>query len=169
MIRLNWQGKDSEEIPKGGYFSPLIVTSLEVVMIYVQDYDEVLRKTAGEFFVSPIQYVKDLQLWSRQKGIDLSEPSQPMKLFTEGKNLILIVQSEIQESMLEDVIRALSLRWSLKDNASNPAASLNSVKKRLAYCLLKECAKTVKGVAGDDLSEDEWAIKEMEKLGFFLE
>ena len=138
-------------------------------MIYVQDYDEVLRKAAGEFFVSPIQYVRDLQLWSRQKGVDLSEPSQPMKLITEGKNLILIAQSEIQESMLEDVIRALSLRWSLKDNASDPASSLNSVKKRLAYCLLKECAKTVKSVAGDDFLEDEWAIKEMEKLGFFLE
>lgn len=138
-------------------------------MIYVQDYDEALRKTAVEFFVSPIRYVTDLRSWSRQKGVDLSEPSQPMRLFTEGKSLILIVQSEIQESMLGDVIRALSVRWSLKDNASDPAASLNSVKKRLAYCLLKECAKTVKGVAGDDLIEDEWTIKEMEKLGFFLE
>jgi len=138
-------------------------------MIYVQDYDEVLRKTAGEFFVSPIRYVTDLQLWSRQKGVDLSEPSQPMKLITEGKNLILIAQSEIPESMLEDIIRPLSLRWSLKDNVSDPASSLNSVKKRLAYCLLKECAKTVKGVAGDDHLEDEWTIKEMEKLGFFLE
>jgi len=138
-------------------------------MIYVQDYDEVLRKAAGEFFVSPIQYVRDLQLWSRQKGVDLSEPSQPMKLITEGKNLILIAQSEIQESMMEDVIRALGVRWSVKDNVSDPAASLNSVKKRLAFCLLKECAKTVKGVAGDDHLEDEWTIKEMEKLGFFLE
>ncbi|HXX81162.1 MAG TPA: hypothetical protein VEI46_06405 [Thermodesulfovibrionales bacterium] len=139
------------------------------MMIYVQDYDEVLRKTAGEFFVSPIRYVKDLQSWSRQKGMDLSEPSQPMRLFTEGKNLILIVQSEIQESMLEDVVRALSLRWSLKDNVADPASSLNSVKKRLAFCLLKEYAKTVKGVAGDDFLEDEWTIKEVEKLGFFLE
>jgi hypothetical protein len=92
-----------------------------------------------------------------------------MRIITEGMNLVLIVQSEIQESMLDDVLRALSLRWSLKDNASDPASSLNSVKKRLAYCLLKECAKAVKGVAGEDLSEDEWAIKEMEKLGFFLE
>jgi hypothetical protein len=138
-------------------------------MIYVQDYDEVLRKTGGEFFVSPIRYVRDLRLWSKEKGVDLSEPSQPMKLITEGKNLILIAQSEIQESMLDDLIRALSVRWSLKDNTSDPASSLNSVKKRLAYCLLKECSKTVKGVAGDDLPEDEWAIKEMEKLGFFLE
>jgi hypothetical protein len=138
-------------------------------MIYAQDYDELLKKTAGEFFVSPIRYVTDLRSWSKKKGVDLNEPSQPMKLLTEGKNLILIVQSEIQESMLEDVIRGLSLRWSLKDNVSDPASSLNSVKKRLAYCLLKECAKTVKGVAGDDLIEDEWTIKEMEKLGFFLE
>ncbi|OGP64109.1 MAG: hypothetical protein A3K22_02340 [Deltaproteobacteria bacterium RBG_16_42_7] len=138
-------------------------------MIYVQDYDEVLKKTAGEFFMSTLHYVGDLQSWSRQKGVDLSEPSHPMRLFTEGKNLMLLVQSEIQESKLDEVIRALSVRWSLKDNASDPATSLNSVKKRLTYCLLKECAKTVKGVAGDDLLEDEWAVKEMEKLGFFHE
>jgi len=138
-------------------------------MIYIQDYDEVLRKTAGEFFVSTLHYVGDLQSWSRQKGVDLSEPSQPMRLFTEGEKLMLIVQSEIQESMLDDMIRALSVRWSLKDNVSDPATALNSVKKRLAYCLLKECAKTVKGVAGDEFLEDGWAIKEMEKLGFFLE
>ena len=138
-------------------------------MIDIRDYDEVLKKTAGEFFVSPLRYVADLRSWSRQKGMDLSEPSQPMRLITEGKNLILIVQSEIQESMLGDVIKALSVRWSLKDNASDPSVALNSIKKRLAFCLLKECAKTVKGVAGDDLIEDEWALKEMEKLGFFLE
>jgi hypothetical protein len=138
-------------------------------MIYARDYDEALRNTAREFFVYALHYVQDLQAWSKQKGVDLSEPSQPMRLFTEGKNLMLIVQSEIRESMLDDVIRALSVRWSLKDNASDPAASLNSVKKRLAYCLLKECAKMVKGAAGDDLLEDEWAIKEIEKLGFFLE
>ena len=138
-------------------------------MIHVRDYDDVLKKTAAEFFISSIRYVTDLRSWSRQNSIDLNEPLQPMRLFTEGKSLVLIVQSEVQETMLDDVIRALSLRWSLKDNVSDPAASLNSVKKRLAYCLLKECAKTVKGVAGDDLIEDEWAIKEMEKLGFFLE
>jgi hypothetical protein len=138
-------------------------------MIYARDYDEVLRKTGREFFVSALHYVRDLQSWSRQKGVGLSEPSQPLKLFTEGKNLMLIVQSEIRESMLDDVVTALSVRWSLKDNVSDPAASLNSVKKRLAYCLLKEYARTVKGVAGDELMEDEWAMKEMEKGGFFLE
>jgi len=139
------------------------------MMIYVQDYDEVLKKTAREFFAFTLHYVGDLQSWARQKAVDLSEPSQCMKLFTEGKTLMLIVQSEIQESMLDNMIRALSVRWSVKDNVSDPATSLNSVKKRLAYCLLKECAKTVKGVAGDELLEDEWAVKEMEKLGFFLE
>lgn len=138
-------------------------------MIYAQDYDEVLRRTGREFFVSTLHYVRDLQAWSKQKGVDLSEPSQPMRLFTEGKNLMLIVQSEIQESMLDDVVRGLSVRWSLKDNASDPAASLNGVKKRLAYCFLKEYARTVKGVAGDELMEDDWAIKEMEKMEFFRE
>lgn len=138
-------------------------------MIYVRDYDEALRKTGREFFVSDLRYVEDLTAWGRQNGVDLSEPLQVMKLSPEGENLILIVQSEIRESMLDAVIRALSVRWSLKDNAADPATSLNSVKKRLAYCLLKECVKTVRGVAGDEILEDQWAMREMENLGFFRE
>jgi hypothetical protein len=138
-------------------------------MIYAQDYDDVLRNIASEFFVSAVHYVRDLTSWSGEKGIGLSEPSQPMKLFTEGNRLMMLIQSGIEDRVLDDTVRALSVRWALKDNVTDPAASLNSVKKRLAYCFLKEYARTVKKVAGDELLEDQWVIEEMEKLGFFRE
>ncbi len=138
-------------------------------MIYVQEYDKELRRIGTEFFVAGIYYVAELRSWAKEKGVGLSEPFQPMKLCSEGKRLTMFVQSEVEEGILEDIVRALSVRWSLKDNISDPSASLNSVKKRLAYCFLKEYAKTVKGVAGDELREDEWAIQHTEKLGFFRE
>jgi hypothetical protein len=138
-------------------------------MIYVQDYDEVLHTIGTAFLVSAIHYVSDLVSWSKGKGVALNEPSQSMKLFTEGKRLMMFVQSEIHERVLDDIVRSLGVRWSLKDNVGDPSASLNSVKKRLAYCFLKEYARTLKGVAGNELLEDEWAMKEMERLGFFRE
>ena len=138
-------------------------------MIHAQDYDEMLRRTGQEYFVSALHYVRDLRLWANQKKVGLNEPSQPMRLSTRGKGLMLYVQSEIPEAMLDNVVKGLSVRWSLKDNAADPAATLNSVKKRLAYCLLKECGRTVRELEGDELLADEWAIKEMERLGFFRE
>ncbi len=138
-------------------------------MIVAQDYDDVLREIGKEFFISDILYVRDLKSWSRRRGIDLSEPSQPMKLITQGSKLIMFVQSEMPGEMLDNVIKALSVRWSLKDNVTDPLVFLNSVKKRLAFCFLKEYARTVKSVGGDDLLEDEWTMKKMETLGFFKE
>lgn len=138
-------------------------------MIYAQDHEEVLRKAGKEFFISDLRYVSDLLAWSKERGVDLSEPSQPAKLITDEGNLILFCQSEIPEEMLDNVITALSVRWSLKDNVDDPSKRLNSVKKRLLYCLLKECARTDAKFADDELLEDEWVLSTMDRLGFFLE
>jgi hypothetical protein len=138
-------------------------------VIRIRDYDDMLRRVAGEFLVFTIFYVQDLRSWAKEKGIDLSEPSQPMKLTAVRDKLMLFVQEDIEETKLSQVITALEVRWSLKDNVSDPSKMLNSLKKRLGYCFFKEYARTLNGVAGDDLLEDEWAIREMEKLGFFNE
>jgi hypothetical protein len=138
-------------------------------MIRVKDYDGTIRKIANEFLIFTVHYVQDLSSWARQKGVDLSEPAQPMKLVAAGNKLMLFVQEDVEEETLDKVITALGVRWSLKDNVSDPSRRLNSVKKRLGYSFFKEYAKTLNGVAGDELLEDEWAIREMEKLGFFKE
>lgn len=139
-------------------------------MIFMKDYDKLLKELGQEYFVSDVQYVENLRDWSEQKNIDLSEPSQPLKLITDENNgLIMTVQSELDEEMLNNTINALEVRSSLKDTVTNYAKTLNSIKKRLAYCFLKEYARTLKDVGGDELHEDEWSLKEMEKLGFFKE
>lgn len=138
-------------------------------MIFAEDFENMLRDTGKEFLISDVKYVSDILAWSKEKKVDLSEPSLPIKLVTEGGSLVLFVQSEIPDEMLDNVITGLGVRWSLRDNMSNISRRINTVKKRLAYCLLKECAKTVEALGRDELLEDEWAMNRMEELGFFLE
>ena len=142
----------------------------EVVMIFVGDYEEALEKLGKEFFIFNIRYERNLAEWAKQNKIGLNEPFQPMKLIAGNKNsLVMVVQSEIKEEVLNSIIAGLSVRWSLMDNAANMAERLDSIKKRLAYCLLKEYARTGAGLAENELQLDEWAIGEMEKLDFFRE
>ena len=137
-------------------------------MIFVDDFDDRLRSLGREFFIFDIQYVPNIKSWANQKNISLDEPAQPMKLITEENNgLVMVVQSEINDGVLDDIINALGVRWTARDVAADIEKRLNSIEKRLAYYFLKEYARTKKDLAGDELLEDEWAINEMEKLGFF--
>jgi len=138
-------------------------------VIFVRDYHETIRRIATEFFVFTIHYVGDIASWAKEKGVRLSEPAQPMKITAEGENLTLHIQEEISDAVLDDMTKGLNVRWSLIDNVSDPSRNLNSTEKRLVYCFLKEYATTLEDAAGDELIEDEWAIKEMKKLGFFEE
>lgn len=139
-------------------------------MIYTEDYDDILRKVGIEYFVHDLGYVSSLMSWAKENKADLKEPYQPMKLVTTPDNTLkMMIQSEIKEEALEGVITNLSIRWSLRNNIADQSAKLNSIKKRLVFCFLKECAGTVKNIGGDDLLEDEWAINSMEKLGLFNE
>jgi hypothetical protein len=137
-------------------------------MIFVDDFDDRLRSLGREFFIFNIQYVPDMTSWANRKNISLNEPGQPMKLITgEDNRLVMVVQSEISDKMLDGIINGLSVRWTVRDVAADIAQRLNSIEKRLAYYFLKEYARTKKDLDGDDLLEDEWALNEMEKLGFF--
>ena len=138
-------------------------------MISIRDYDEMLRKEAREFLVFNVHYVHDLASWTKQRDVGLSEPYQPLKLFPADNKLLLFVQEDVEEEALEKVVRALGVRWSLRDNLSDPVRRLNSVKKKIAYCFYKEYARSLEGVDGDELLEDDWSIREMERAGFFNE
>ena len=85
------------------------------------------------------------------------------------RKLMLFVQEYVDEESLEKIVTALAVRWSLKDNISDPLRRINSTKKKIAYSFFKEYARTLKGVAGEELMEDEWAVRQMEKFGFFNE
>ncbi len=139
-------------------------------MIDTVKYDEVLRSLGREYFIENIMYVPRLKEWTEEKGIKISEPVQFFKLIPDTNDrLTMVIQSDIKEEDLDRVINSLSIRWSLKDNINNPSDKLNSIKKRLVFCFLKEYARSVKDIGGDEYHEDEWAINQMQSLGFFNE
>jgi len=139
-------------------------------MIDIREYKEVLQKLAGQYFIKDISTVPDLRSWARENNQDLSEPYNPMKLIANtDDSLSMVVQEQIRDDRLDDVINNFSVRWALHDTVTDIDRKLNSIKKRLVFCFLKERARTMKDVGGDDQIEDRWVIEEMESLGIFKE
>ncbi len=137
-------------------------------MIFLKDFLDILKGVAQEYFVFTIQFVPDFRVWAQANAVEPRGPLQFMALIADkADKLTMFIQSGIEEDLLDTIINGLEVRWSLKDNVSMPSRLLNSAKKKVVYCFLKEYARTVKGVGGDELLEDEWSIKEMDKLGFF--
>ncbi|RJQ22405.1 MAG: hypothetical protein C4560_02450 [Nitrospiraceae bacterium] len=138
-------------------------------MIFIRDYEETLKRLGTEYFIHNLQSVPNLMSWVRDNGKDLGEPHHPMKLVAADNSLTMIMQSEIDDESLNDVIRNLGLRWSIKDNSADINKKLDDTTKRLVYCFLKEYARTLRNVGGDELLEDQWVFDEMDDLGFFKE
>jgi hypothetical protein len=139
-------------------------------MIDIRDYQEELQRLGGQYFVKNLSPVPDLTSWARENDQDLTEPYNPMKLVANtDDSLSMFVQEQIKDEKLDDVIKNLSVRWALHDTVTDIDHKLNSIKKRLVFCYLKERARTMKDVGGDEQIEDQWVIEEMESLGFFKE
>ena len=139
-------------------------------MVYINEYKDELINLGGQYFVKDLQFVPDIISWAKEKNQDREEPHNPMKLVAGPENsLTMVVQKDVSDEMLNNIIRNLSVRWSLRDNVTDIDNKLNSIKKRLAFCYLKERARTMKDVGGNEQVEDQWAIDEMEALDFFKE
>jgi len=138
-------------------------------MILTARYGGFLTNLGREYFVSRIEMVPDLKAWATQKGSELNEPAQPMKLIRENEGLAMGVQAEVGEEALDNVITAVGVRWALRDTVTNIFERLNTVKKKLGFYFLKEYARTMKNVGGSEILEDDWAMQELEKLGCFRE
>jgi hypothetical protein len=139
-------------------------------MIDIREYEEVLQKLGGQYFIKDLAAVPDLASWTKDNNQDLSEPYNPMKLVANtDDSLSMVVQKQIKDEELDDVIKNFSIRWALHDTVTDIDRKLNSIKKRLVFCYLKERSRTMKAVGGDEQVEDQWVIEEMESLGFFKE
>jgi len=139
-------------------------------MISLRDHEGELQDLGKEYFIYNLKFVPDIKVWAEENNTELSEPHQIMKLVAGTEDtLTMVMQSDVRSEMIDDVIRNLGIRWSVKDNSVNMEMKLNSLKKRLVYCFLKEYACSIKRVGEEDLVQDEWALAEMDNLGFFDE
>ncbi|KPK02045.1 MAG: hypothetical protein AMK71_03625 [Nitrospira bacterium SG8_35_4] len=139
-------------------------------MIDIREYEIVLQKLEGQYFIKDLTAVPDLTSWARENNQDLSEPYNPMKLVANTDNpLSMMVQQQIKDEQLNDVIKNLSIRWAVHDTVTDIDRKLNSIKIKLIFCYPKERARTMKNIGGDEQGEDQRVIEEMESLGFFKE
>lgn len=139
-------------------------------MINIKDFEDTLKQVENGYFIKEMQYVPDILSWASDHNKPLSEPHNPMKLITTTDDtLSMVVQEQVNDEYLEDVIKNLSVRWAVRDNATDIYNKFNTTKKRLVFCFLKEYARALEKTDGDELVEDEWVIEEMEYLGYFNE
>ena len=139
-------------------------------MIAVSEFENDLKKLGASYFIDELHQVPDIAEWAKENSTSLGEPHLPMKLISEDSDkLSMVIQSVVNEELISDVIKNLGLRWSIKDNATDIEKKFNSIKKRLVYCFLKEYARSLQKVEGDELAEDEWVLEELEYLGYFSE
>ncbi|MDA8077939.1 MAG: hypothetical protein M0Z79_03260 [Nitrospiraceae bacterium] len=117
-----------------------------------------------------VVFVPDIRDWCREHHIPESDPERPVKLVSgNGEGCIMLVREELSEKIIEERIRALSIRGQLRSVATDRAATLDTVQKRLAFLFLREYAFSLPEVQEDDLLADEWAFGEMERLEYFRE
>ncbi len=137
-------------------------------MVSLKKYKKDLENLSLDYLIFNIKYVPDIMKWAAENDKELGEPHLPMKLVVESDDdLTMVFQSEVKEEMIADVIKNLSIRWSVKDNATDMEKKFDTDRKRLAYCFLKEYARALQKVDGGEISEDEWVLEELEYLGFF--
>lgn len=138
--------------------------------IYISDHESALRELGKEYFIHDLQFVPDISSWAKANAKDLTEPHAPMKLITKGDDtLSMVVQAELSEKKLNDVLKNLSVRRALQDTTFDTLKTLNSTRKLLAFCFLKEYARTLSVLGQDEQLEDSWVLDEMKTLGYFDE
>lgn len=140
-------------------------------MMVTRDYESVLKALLDEyclFLVEPV-YVESVHAWCKENGVEEPDKHKPLKLVVnEDKGCKLVINDHVQESVLKDRIKALSVRSALTNVAENKADMLDSEKKQLAYLFLSEYGSRLPENE-DEILTDDWAFREMERLEFFKE
>jgi len=138
-------------------------------VISLKKFKKDLEKLSLDYLIFNVKYVPDIMKWAAENNTELGEPHLPMKLVVgaDDDDLTMVLQSEVDEEMIGDVIKNFGVRWSVRDNATDMEKKLDTTRKRLAYCFLKEYARALQKVDGGEISEDEWVLEELEYLGYF--
>lgn len=113
-------------------------------------------------------FVESVADWCRENGLKEPDPEKPVRVVRDS-GCRAVVRDYLPDSVIEDRMKALSVRHSLVNVASDPSEMMDSDKKILAYLLLKEYAMGLPEHREDELLADNWALDEMEKLDLFKE
>jgi hypothetical protein len=138
--------------------------------MFAKDHYELFRYLMGEYCLrqEDMLFVDDIAAWCREQMIPEPDAERPFRLVLHSpQGCKMLIREGISDELIEQRINALRVRSQLKSVAVDVADRLNSDRKKLAYLFLSEYATSLPEIGGDLLLSDDWAFKEMERLGFF--
>ena len=137
-----------------------------------KDYEGLFKELLDRYclFLVNVVFVDNVAEWCNSEGYDEPDKNKPLRLIAdEEKGCKLLINEVIPEKVIDQRIKALSVRSALLNVARDRADMLDSEKKKLAYLFLSEYASTFPDVADDEIMADTWSFDELEKQGFFKE
>ncbi|MBI5640033.1 MAG: hypothetical protein HZA17_06370 [Nitrospirae bacterium] len=135
-----------------------------------REYFELFRYLMEQYCLrqEDVLFVENIAAWCREQGLPEPDKERPMRLVLKTPvGCRLLIREYIPDKIIGQRMNALRIRSQLKSVATDMADRLNSGRKELAYLFLSEYAATLPEIGDDELLADDWAFKEMERLGFF--
>ncbi len=112
-------------------------------------------------------FVDNIAGWCSQNGIPETDRERPFRLVkTDSEGCTMLIREQLPEKTIEERINAMRIRNQLLNVAFDRGDVLDSADKKLAYLFLSEYALSLPDIQ-DPLSADDWAFREMERLGYF--
>lgn len=138
--------------------------------MYTREYFELFRYLMEVecLLQEDVVFVENIADWCREQGIPEPDRDRPVKLLSkDGEGCRMLVREDLPEEVIEERINAMRIRGQLMNVAFDRADTLNSIQKKLAYLFLSEYAMSLPDTGDDERLADDWAFREMERLGFF--
>lgn len=134
-----------------------------------REYHELFRYLIEQRCLLPdsIVFVEDIVDWCKEYDIPESDREKPFKLVSRNKGCLMLIKEELPERVIDERLRAMTIRDQLDNAAMDRGDKLNSVHKKLAYLFLREYAVSLPDVGTDEILADKWTFDEMERLGYF--
>jgi hypothetical protein len=136
----------------------------------IREYSELFRYLMEQRCLLPesLVFVEDIVDWCKENGVPETDGEMPFKLVSRnGLGCLMLVKEEVPERVIDERIRAMTIRDQLDNAAVDRGDKLNSIQKKLAYLFLREYAVSLPDVGTDDILADNWTFTEMERLGYF--
>lgn len=146
------------------------VSGITVGYLYAEDHKELFSYLMEVYCLrlEDMLFVNNIADWCRKQGIPEPDHERPLKLVLNSpQGCRMLISRMMPKKTVEQHINGLSIRSQIKGITDDPADRLNSDRKKLAYLFLAEYAASLPEMGEDELLADAWALKEMERLGFF--
>lgn len=113
-------------------------------------------------------FVENIGEWCREQGVEEPDADKPFRLVArEPGGCTMLIRRDLPDEVMRQRMNALSVRCQTRNVAFDATDRLNSARKKLAWLFLAEYASSLPELREDERLADDWAIKEMERLGFF--